>query len=353
MPAPRLAAAAPNNGTVAIAISQPAPLSFALASAVRRLSIASRPPPTLRFAISVALSIQIRIHIHIKITVTVAVAVEITIIHSASSQWPSQEQQSGQESRPRQGQPLAQRQPSQIHKGPFRAGITIGQGIGGCRLTNYGRDTDCGRETLQEHHLFEIFGQFGPIYDLDLPMNRTFGTNRGTAYILYDHHADAEAAIEHMHEAQIDGSTINVSVSTQRSKLSPEPPMARRNANLAARAPFHGPSRGRGPPSGPQGGRRYGPRSDVYRPNPLSPGRSRSPRGAPPSRGGAAGLTVRIRLDRGRDRDRRCPGGGEEGTERSESQSQSEPEPQLRQRTERFAESRTELQMTRLTFAFE
>ncbi|KAL6882826.1 hypothetical protein HDV57DRAFT_461235 [Trichoderma longibrachiatum] len=141
-------------------------------------------------------------------------------------------------------------------------------------------------KNVNEEHLFEIFGQFGPIYDLDLPMNRTFGTNRGTAYILYDHHADAEAAIEHMHEAQIDGSIINVSVSTQRSKLSPEPRMARRNANMNSRAPFHG-ARGRGPPSGPQGGRRYGPRSDVYRPNPLSPGRSRSPRGAPPSRGGA------------------------------------------------------------------
>ncbi|ETS00437.1 RNA-binding domain-containing protein [Trichoderma reesei RUT C-30] len=119
-------------------------------------------------------------------------------------------------------------------------------------------------KNVNEDHLFEIFGQFGPIYDLDLPMNRTFGTNRGTAYILYDHHADAEAAIEHMHEAQIDGSTINVSISTQRSKLSPEPPMARRNANMNARAPFHHSSRGRGPPSGPQGGRRYGPRSDVW-----------------------------------------------------------------------------------------
>ncbi|OTA03383.1 hypothetical protein A9Z42_0038450 [Trichoderma parareesei] len=157
-------------------------------------------------------------------------------------------------------------------------------------------------KNVNEDHLFEIFGQFGPIYDLDLPMNRTFGTNRGTAYILYDHHADAEAAIEHMHEAQIDGSTINVSISTQRSKLSPEPPMARRNANMNARAAFHHTSRGRGPPSGPQGGRRYGPRSDVYRPNPLSPGRSRSPRGAPPSRGGA-----------GRRYRSRSRGGGEEG----------------------------------------
>ncbi|PTB64634.1 RNA-binding domain-containing protein [Trichoderma citrinoviride] len=209
-------------------------------------------------------------------------------------------------------------------------------------------------KNVNEDHLFEIFGQFGPIYDLDLPMNRTFGTNRGTAYILYDHHADAEAAIAHMHEAQIDGSTINVSVSTQRSKLSPEPPMSRRNANriaeLDSRPPFHG-TRGRGPPSGPRGARGYGPRSDVYRPNPLSPGRSRSPRGAPPSRGGA-GRRYRSRShgsysSRSRSRSRsplpRRRGGGNGSQWQSESEPQPEPEPQLRQRTERFAESRTEL----------
>jgi RNA-binding protein with serine-rich domain 1 len=28
-------------------------------------------------------------------------------------------------------------------------------------------------KNVNEDHLFEIFGQFGPIYDLDLPMNRT------------------------------------------------------------------------------------------------------------------------------------------------------------------------------------
>ncbi|ETS00438.1 hypothetical protein M419DRAFT_10042 [Trichoderma reesei RUT C-30] len=48
-----------DNGTVAIAISQPPPVCIALAPAIRRLSIASRPPPALRFALSVALSVQI------------------------------------------------------------------------------------------------------------------------------------------------------------------------------------------------------------------------------------------------------------------------------------------------------
>ncbi|KAG9781114.1 hypothetical protein KCU88_g3545, partial [Aureobasidium melanogenum] len=35
-----------------------------------------------------------------------------------------------------------------------------------------------------------------------------FMTNRGTAYILYDHPSGSEAAIAHMHEAQLDGAVI-------------------------------------------------------------------------------------------------------------------------------------------------
>ncbi|KAI5464038.1 hypothetical protein BGZ63DRAFT_401023 [Mariannaea sp. PMI_226] len=101
-------------------------------------------------------------------------------------------------------------------------------------------------------HLYEIFGQFGRVKDLDLPINRSFGTNRGTAYILYDYEADAEAAIAHMHEAQVDGATINVSIVLPRRKLSPAPPMARRGANIDPRVPFAG-ARG-GPPGMGSGG---------------------------------------------------------------------------------------------------
>ncbi|CAG9940463.1 unnamed protein product [Clonostachys rosea f. rosea IK726] len=93
-------------------------------------------------------------------------------------------------------------------------------------------------KNINENHLHEIFGEFGPIKDLDLPINRTFGTNRGTAYILYDYEGDAEAAIAHMHEAQVDGATINVSIVLPRRKLSPAPPMARRGANIDPRVPF-------------------------------------------------------------------------------------------------------------------
>ncbi|KAF5645322.1 RNA-binding with serine-rich domain protein [Fusarium tjaetaba] len=107
-------------------------------------------------------------------------------------------------------------------------------------------------KNINEQHLYEIFGQFGRIKDLDLPINRTFGTNRGTAYILYDYEDDAEAAIAHMHEAQVDGSAINVSIVLPRRKLSPAPPTARRGANIDPRVPFAG-ARG-GPPGAGIGG---------------------------------------------------------------------------------------------------
>ncbi|KAI1025858.1 hypothetical protein LB503_006838 [Fusarium chuoi] len=106
-------------------------------------------------------------------------------------------------------------------------------------------------KNINEQHLYEIFGQFGRIKDLDLPINRTFkvGTNRGTAYILYDYEDDAEAAIAHMHEAQVDGSAINVSIVLPRRKLSPAPPTARRGANIDPRVPFAG-ARGGAPGAG-------------------------------------------------------------------------------------------------------
>ncbi|KAJ9632208.1 hypothetical protein H2203_000611 [Taxawa tesnikishii (nom. ined.)] len=40
-------------------------------------------------------------------------------------------------------------------------------------------------KNVNEGHLREIFGTYGSIADLDMPMNRQFMTNRGTAYILY------------------------------------------------------------------------------------------------------------------------------------------------------------------------
>ncbi|KAL5325214.1 hypothetical protein ACEPPN_006338 [Leptodophora sp. 'Broadleaf-Isolate-01'] len=69
--------------------------------------------------------------------------------------------------------------------------------------------------------------------------NYLVNTNRGTAYILYTSETDAEAAIAHMHESQIDGAVINVSIVLPRRKFSPSPPLARRGLNLDPRASFN------------------------------------------------------------------------------------------------------------------
>ncbi|KAI0393080.1 RNA-binding domain-containing protein [Xylariaceae sp. FL0594] len=144
-------------------------------------------------------------------------------------------------------------------------------------------------KTINEDHLYEIFGQYGTIRDLDLPMSRQFGTNRGTAYILYVNEADAEAAIANMHEANLDGAIINVSIVLPRRKFNPSPPTASRGANIDPRVPAPGfrggGGRGGGRPFG-FGGSRGGGRSprhgrpgrdnfDTYRPRSYS--RSRSP----------------------------------------------------------------------------
>ncbi|GAB7350583.1 hypothetical protein MBLNU459_g1157t1 [Dothideomycetes sp. NU459] len=76
-------------------------------------------------------------------------------------------------------------------------------------------------------HLHEIFGAYGAISDLDMPMNRQFATNRGTAYILFAAPAGAESAIAHMHEAQLDGAQINVSIVLPRRRFSRSPPARR------------------------------------------------------------------------------------------------------------------------------
>jgi RNA-binding protein with serine-rich domain 1 len=115
---------------------------------------------------------------------------------------------------------------------------------------------------------------------LSLINNNTVMTNRGTAYLLYASEADAESAIAHMHEAQLDGAVINVSIVLPRRKFSPSPPLARRGANFDPRGPpsaaFRGPPplRRRSPPRGY--GRPERANFDTYRPRSHS--RSRSPR---------------------------------------------------------------------------
>jgi RNA-binding protein with serine-rich domain 1 len=119
-----------------------------------------------------------------------------------------------------------------------------------------------------------------------------------------------------MHEAQLDGSIIHVSIVLPRRKVSPSPPLARRGprgppANVR---PVLG-AAGGGPP-GVRGWRspgagRYGYRSDVYRPRSVSRSRSRSRSPLPPP-GGSRRYRSRSRSASysSRSRSRSPPGRG-------------------------------------------
>ncbi|KAL5118073.1 hypothetical protein ACEQ8H_004060 [Pleosporales sp. CAS-2024a] len=81
---------------------------------------------------------------------------------------------------------------------------------------------------VKEGHIREIFGKYGVIKDLRMPMNPLFNVNRGTAYILYEEIHDAERAIAKMHDAQLDGAKLQVSIVLPRRRFSVTPPPARR-----------------------------------------------------------------------------------------------------------------------------
>ncbi|KAL5332265.1 hypothetical protein BJX70DRAFT_147591 [Aspergillus crustosus] len=143
-------------------------------------------------------------------------------------------------------------------------------------------------KNVTDSHLFEIFGSFGEIQSLDLPINSAFTTNRGTAYILYHDPADAEAAIAHMHEAQLDGAALNVSIVLPKRAFSRSPPpVTSSRTHGRPRDPHVRPADGhhsghstyqrRASP------RRYGrsrpvEQHDLYRPRSVSRPLSRSPR---------------------------------------------------------------------------
>lgn len=165
-------------------------------------------------------------------------------------------------------------------------------------------------------------------------------TNRGTAYIVYTNTADAEAAIAHMHEAQLDGAVVSVSIVLPRRKFSRSPPPTRKGGpsfdRFDSRGPPPGPYRGGPPPIGfggrpppgryrspppmrrasplPRYGRRPEPRDrdlDTYRPRSYSRSRSRSyssrSRSFSPPRGGRSYRSRETPPPPNRGRRRRSP----------------------------------------------
>ncbi|OCF43208.1 hypothetical protein I317_02915 [Kwoniella heveanensis CBS 569] len=59
-------------------------------------------------------------------------------------------------------------------------------------------------------HLEEIFGEYGRITGLDLPLFKVSGLNRGKAAIEFERPLDAQKAVKHMDGGQLDGSFLSV-----------------------------------------------------------------------------------------------------------------------------------------------
>lgn len=120
-------------------------------------------------------------------------------------------------------------------------------------------------KNVTKEHLEEIFGAYGKITDVDLPIIKRLGTHKGTAYITFSNEVSASKAISHMDRGQIDGQTIVVGPESP----PPSPPPRRAPSPPPVR-------RALPPPTGPRGGRRASP--PIRRPSPPRGGRrSRSP----------------------------------------------------------------------------
>src|SRR5947207_1659862 len=90
-------------------------------------------------------------------------------------------------------------------------------------------------KNITQQHIQEIFSTYGKIESIDMPMQRYFPVNRGVAYVIYDKPSEADSAIEHMHEGQIDGTVVNVSI-----VLARQPPRGRARCVSGIRSPNGG-----------------------------------------------------------------------------------------------------------------
>ncbi len=61
---------------------------------------------------------------------------------------------------------------------------------------------------VTEDHVREIFGTYGEIRVVELAIDRAVNLPRGYAHVEYVNRADAETAIDHMNNGQIDGASI-------------------------------------------------------------------------------------------------------------------------------------------------
>ncbi|KAF9246998.1 hypothetical protein BU15DRAFT_21252, partial [Melanogaster broomeanus] len=66
---------------------------------------------------------------------------------------------------------------------------------------------------VAQTHLQAIFGLYGEIVKIDLPLYTKSGQNRGKAALEYADPVSAQKAVSHMHSGQLDGLVLKVELS--------------------------------------------------------------------------------------------------------------------------------------------
>jgi len=66
--------------------------------------------------------------------------------------------------------------------------------------------------------LRSAFERFGPVEDAKVINDRDTGRSRGFGFVTFTDAADADKAIEQMHESELDGRTLNVNEAQDRNR---------------------------------------------------------------------------------------------------------------------------------------
>lgn len=85
--------------------------------------------------------------------------------------------------------------------------ILVGSLLNACRNVN-------------EDHIREIFGKFGDVSKVDLPMDSKTKLSKGFAYVEFNERQDAEKAQLHMEAGWLDGKKLNVNFVLVKPKIS-------------------------------------------------------------------------------------------------------------------------------------
>ncbi|CAD6572387.1 MAG: hypothetical protein CYPHOPRED_004819 [Cyphobasidiales sp. Tagirdzhanova-0007] len=67
-------------------------------------------------------------------------------------------------------------------------------------------------KNVTEKHVEEIFGAYGEVKKVEMPINRRVNAHRGSAIVVYLSTSDASKAVAYMDRGQLDGMTTEIEI---------------------------------------------------------------------------------------------------------------------------------------------